>query len=383
MRTTKRLARRIESHRQSKALGAGQHARLRTARPSPFFLTRAAMVSRPFRPDSYRQAAEDLPGFLCAPQRLAQPTGSSRQAALDRLAASRQAAAAAELAADRAAAAHCRRQLARRTLEALRLAVAAGQQQTRLAAQQNRKWTYCRYAAAFAAWHTAADRRRRLLLKTREADALRRHTLAAHALAALQRHAARQRAKRRSWVQAESFHAFCLLTRSLDGWRAAVQRRSERERLTAAAVLHWAARLARRTLALWGRHVQHHQLQRRQAELASAYCRHSVLSQSLTAWGGAVRRLATLRQAAEHTIRQALFGSPHQLAGMCLRSWRELTRRQQRHRDDLDLAWRYRRASLLGVAWRGSVIVLLVCFTLASLCQAARGCRLQLAAGAT
>ena len=311
------------------------------------------MVSRPFKSDSYQQAAEDLPGFLCTPQRLAQPTGSSRQAALDRLAASRQAAVSGELAADRAAAAHCRRRLAHRTLEALRLAMAAGQQQTRLAAQQNRKWTYCRYAAAFAAWHAAADRRRWLLLKTGEADALRRHTLAAHVLAALQRHAARRQAKRRSGVQAESFHAFCLLTRSLDGWRAAVQRRSERERLTAAAVLHWAARLARQALALWRSHMQHQRQRRRQAELAAAFCRHSALSQSLAAWGDAVRHLVNLRQAAEHTIRQALFGSSHQLAGMCLRSWRELTRRQQRHRDDLDLATRYRRALLLGVAWRG------------------------------
>lgn len=144
-----------------------------------------------------------------------------------------------------------------------------------------------------------------------------------------------------------------ILSRSLHGWWTAVQRRRAMAQLTAAAVLHWAARLARKALTLWGNHVRQRQQRQQHSELAAAYCRHTALSKALAAWRDAVRCLGALRQAAEHTIRQALFGSPHQLAGMCLRSWWQLTRRRQRHRDDLELAGRYRRASLLGAAWRG------------------------------
>ena len=230
--------------------------------------------------------------------------------------------------------------------------MAAAQGRARLAAQQRQKWLYCRHAAAFAAWRGAAAERRRLLAKAGEADALRQHTLAAATLAALQRRAAARRAKRRGWVQAETFHAFCLLTRTLDRWRSVVRWHAALEQLNAVAVLHWAARLAGRALALWRRYRQQRQERRRRAELAAAYHRHAVLGAALRAWADSVHCLAARRQAAAHTIRQALFGSPHQLAGMSLRAWRLHTQRRQRQRDDGALAGRYRRASLLGAAWR-------------------------------
>lgn len=307
-----------------------------------------------WQPQRYAEAPEELPGFL----RLPQPKHAApiRLAALDRLAASaasRQAAAAAELAADRAAAQHHVHLLARRALAALRLAVVAAQGNARLAAQHRKKQIYCRHAAAFAAWRAAAATRRRLLAKAGEAEALRRHTLAAHALAALHRHAARRRAKRHSWAQAESFHAFCLLTRGALGWRAVVRRHAALEQLTAAAVLHWATRLASRALALWCRYRQQRQERRQRAELAAACRRHAVLGAVLGAWADLIHQLAARRQAAAHTIQQALFGSPHQLAGMCLRAWRLCTQRRQRQRDDRALAGRYHRAALLGAAWRG------------------------------
>lgn len=304
----------------------------------------AKRVMKPHEPSLYAEQPHERPGFLLlasSPVPL-----SSRQALTQRPHALQRPHVLLALDRHGRAAAHRRLALLRRALAALRLAVSA-------ASRQRQKWTFLRFAACFAAWKAAAQQRRRLERLATDAAALRRHTLVARALAALHRHATWQRAKRRSWGQAESFHLFCTLVHVLDGWRRAVRRKAARRQAVAAAVLHWAARLARRVLAARRAHVQRRCLRQQRRQLADAYAARSTLSLALGAWAAHARLMEQLRDVAAVTIERALYGSRHQLAAMCLRGWRLRARRKAQQRDDLHLAARLACIRPLSTAVQG------------------------------
>jgi hypothetical protein len=302
------------------------------------------------RPELYAEPPHERLGFLAQPaaEQQQQRPGRRRQA-LGRLACRRWQSAAQELEAERRAEALCRCLLRRRAVAGLQAALAAARAAALKADQQRQKWRYLHFASCWAAWRCVVAARRRLAAMAQEASALHRGSLLAKALAALQRQVARQQVKRRAWSQAASFHCFCLLVHSLDGWRAWLAARARRQRLLAAGVLHWAARLCRAALEAWRLRTQHQLKQQRQRELAAAHRCHAVLA----AWRALVQRLQGLRQAAAVTIEQALFGNEEQLAKMCLLSWRVRVRCRAERRDSVHLAARLRRCGLLGAAWRG------------------------------
>ena len=303
------------------------------------------------RPELYTEKPHERLGFLAQPatdQQQQQPPGRRRQA-LGRLATRRWQGAAQELEAERRAEALRRCLLRRRAVAGLRAVLAAAHAVALRADQQRQKWGYVRFASCWVAWRGAVAARQRLATKAAEAAALHRGSLLAKALAALHRNVSGQRAKRRAWSQAENFHCFCLLIHSMDGWRAWLAARARRQRLLAAGVLHWAARLCHAALAAWRSHTRCQLEQQQQRQLAAAHRRHSLLS----AWRALVRRLEALRQAAAVTIEQALFGSQEQLGKMCLLSWRLRASSQAQHRDSMHLAARLQRCGQLGAAWRG------------------------------
>ena len=303
------------------------------------------------QPERYAEAPCERPGFLLAASK--PPCTSRAAASLQRLVAVRQQQAERERALERAAFAAdrlCRRALTRRALAALRHAVQAAAAAAVQADQLRQKWAFLRFAAAFTAWRAAQQRRRWLEERARSADALRCCTLAARALSALQQNVARCLASRRDLAQADSYRDFCLLLRGVEAWRRAAAQAERQRQLTAAAVLQWAARLARQVLAAWRLRVQQRQRRQRQGELAAAYCHHARLSAALGAWRAAAQRGNELRAAAEHTIRHALYGSAAQVAAMCLRGWRLHARRKAQLREAAQLAGRLRRFALLSTA---------------------------------
>lgn len=317
---------------------------------------RLELLGVSLRPELYQEPAYERPGFLAGalPRSRAHPAQQQRRrAALDRLASHRCATAAQQQAAERRALELRRRWLHSRALSALRCAVEAAQQQRLAADRQRSKWLYLWLAACWAAWRSGAARQRHLAAKAVEAAALRWCTLAARALAALQQQVALRAAKRRRWVQAESFAAFCRLVHSLDAWRSGVASRARKQQLLQAAVLHWATRLCCQVLAWWNRHTQQRLLRQRQHQLADDLHRRTALTAALAAWLALVRRLRQLRAAAVLTIEQSLWGSPEQLAKMCLRCWHFRSQRSSQLRDGMHLAARLHGYGLLTAAWRG------------------------------
>jgi len=209
---------------------------------------------------------------------------------------------------------------------------------------------------AFTAWRSRLEEQRRNTEKLTAAAAAYMRCLAWRGFRTLQRHAAKRKAKQRSWTRAACYHSFCSLARALDAWRRWLQQERVKQRNTQNAAAHLICSRRRRAVGAWQQWVRLQKIRQRQQELAAGFCRVRTLGNRLAAWKELVATFNSRREQAVKAIQHALFGLDLALLAQGLRAWRQYAARQTALKDNAYIAQRLHCYNTLQRCWQWWVV---------------------------